>query len=302
MSGHPDPGLEAMAAALEASGDYRVLRRYRAPEPAPLEEDQSAILGLVLDVETTGFDPASERIIQLALVPFHYRRDTGQITAAGTPAIWFEDPGRAIPPEIVKLTGITDEMVAGRRIDEPAVETLVASAGLVIAHNAAFDRPFAERRLPVFRDRPWACSIQDIPWRGMGLGGSGLEYLLMKHSRVFHAGHRADEDCLALLHLLTTPFPTGETPFSLLLASARKKSFRIWAIGSPIGRKDELKRRGYRFNNGKDGRPLAWYRDVSASEEPAERAWLAGAMYEGDASRFRVDALDARTRYSDRSA
>jgi hypothetical protein len=31
---------------------------------------------------------------------------------------WFEDPGFSIPAEIVNITGITDEMVAGQRIDD----------------------------------------------------------------------------------------------------------------------------------------------------------------------------------------
>jgi DNA polymerase-3 subunit epsilon len=33
----------------------------------------------------------------------------------------FEDPGFSIPPEITEITGITDEMVAGHRIDDRAV-------------------------------------------------------------------------------------------------------------------------------------------------------------------------------------
>jgi len=290
-----------MARALEASGDYRVLRRYRASPPATLSGDSGDAAGLLLDLETTGLDAATDRIIQLAVVPFRYLRETGNILAAGPPLVFFEDPGRPIPPEIVALTGITDEDVQGKRIDDVLVESVAGEAALVIAHNAGFDRPFSERRFPFFRDRHWACSQKEIPWKVMGLGSGALEFLLMKHCGVFHAGHRADHDCLALLHLLGTPFESGETPFQLLLTAARKKSYRIWAIGSPISRKDELKNRGYRFNNGKDGRPLSWYRDISAADEPAERAWLAAAMYSGDASRFRVDTLDAKTRYSDRA-
>ena len=37
---------------------------------------------------------------------------------------WFEDPGFSIPAEIVKITGITDEMVAGQHIDDHAVDDL----------------------------------------------------------------------------------------------------------------------------------------------------------------------------------
>jgi hypothetical protein len=36
-------------------------------------------------------------------------------------------------------------MVAGHKIDGAPLEALVADAGIIIAHNACFDRKFAER-------------------------------------------------------------------------------------------------------------------------------------------------------------
>lgn len=301
MTGDRDPKLEAMAEALEASGDYRVLRRFRPGPGGALGDSPSSAVGMILDFETTGLDPAADRIIQIALVPFRFSRETGEILAVAEPVVYFEDPGGPLPAEIVRLTGITDDDVRGQRIDEAVVAAVAGGAALIVAHNASFDRPFAERRMPLFRDRHWACSQREVPWKLRGLGSAGLEFLLMKHCGLFHSGHRADHDCQALLHLLGTPFESGETPFQLLLASARQKSYRIWAIGSPYDRKDELKRRGYRFNNGDDGRPKSWYRDISAAEQPEESAWLAAAMYGGDAGRIRVDTLDSRTRYSDRT-
>jgi hypothetical protein len=59
---------------------------------------------------------------------------------------WFEDPGSSIPPEITTITGITDEMVAGHRIDDHAVYDLLSRVVLVIAHHADFDRRFLEKR------------------------------------------------------------------------------------------------------------------------------------------------------------
>ena len=41
---------------------------------------------------------------------------------------------------------------------------------LVIAHNAAFDRPFLERRLPIFAEKHWACSRFDVDWKASGIG------------------------------------------------------------------------------------------------------------------------------------
>jgi DNA polymerase-3 subunit epsilon len=292
--------LEASALRLEATGDYRILRRFR-PESTPLHSATGTLAsGVVLDVETTGFDAATDRIIQLAVVPFQYLKESGQIIGFNPPVTYFEDPGVPIPAAIVALTGITDADVAGQRIDDKAIEAATGSA-LVIAHNAKFDRPFTERRLPGFRDRSWACSVDEVPWKRMGLGSSAQEFLLLRHCRVFYEGHRADHDCQALLHLLATPFPSGETPLQMLLQSARKKSARLWATGAPIEQKDKLKQRGYRWNPGENGRPKAWHKEVGGDELPTEEEWLSTTVYGGQKGKWRVDTLDARTRYSDRT-
>jgi DNA polymerase III subunit epsilon len=297
-----DPDLSALADRLDASPDYHVLRRFDPPRtyatPGPADEQTRTALSL--DVETTGMDRRGDAIIQLSIVPFTYAPESGRIFEVRDPLTYFDDPGRPIPPEIVELTGITDADVAGRRIDESAVADCLASAALVIAHNAEFDRPFTERRLPVFRDKPWACSVRDVPWRRAGFSSSALEYLLMKRCACFYGAHRADQDALAVVHLLATPFDDGSRPMHALLDSARRGTLRLWAEGSPIETKDLLKARRYRWNPGGDGRPKAWYRDLPLDDRDAELDWLAANVYGGRRPTLRQDVLDARQRYSDR--
>ncbi|MDE3054156.1 MAG: 3'-5' exonuclease, partial [Gemmatimonadota bacterium] len=258
-----DTDLAAIAARLDASPDYHVLRRFDPPRryAGPAAAGESVRTALSLDVETTGMNPRADAVIQLSIVPFTYAPESGRIFEAGDARTWFEDPGRPIPPEIVALTGISDADVAGQRIDDAAVAEALASASLVIAHNADFDRPFTERRLPAFRDKPWACSIRDVRWRQAGFSSSSLEYLLMKRCACFYGAHRADQDARAVVHLLATPFDDGALPMRHLLDSARRGTVRVWAEGSPIETKDLLKARRYRWNPGGDGRPKAWYLD-----------------------------------------
>ena len=90
---------------------------------------------------------------------FEYGRSDGRIYRVIGSWNWLEDPEIPIPPEITRLTGITDQMVAGNRIDDDAVDGLLAEVVPVIAHHAAFDRGFLERRLPVFAHKHWACSL-----------------------------------------------------------------------------------------------------------------------------------------------
>jgi DNA polymerase-3 subunit epsilon len=251
-----------------------------------------------IDVETTGLDATSDVIIQFSLAPFTYDASSGKIFEVRDALTYFEDPGRPLPSHITGMTGIRDEDVAGKCIDDAAVTGLLAEISLLIAHNAAFDRPFVERRLPAFRDMPWACSMQEVPWKLAGMSSASLEYLLMKHCSRFYAAHRADNDALGLIHLLATPLADGNLPMSLLLKSARTKSVRIWAEGASIEYKDMLKARRYRWNPGADSRPRAWHKVMKATERTDELAWLCQNVYGGKSPKLRIDTFDARTRYS----
>jgi DNA polymerase III subunit epsilon len=78
---------------------------------------------------------------------------------------------------------------------------IAADAGVVIAHNANFDRKFAERYWPLFEQKAWACSATEVEWRKHGFDGSRLGYLLAGVG-LFHEGHRAIDDCRALIEWL----------------------------------------------------------------------------------------------------
>jgi DNA polymerase III subunit epsilon len=90
--------------------------------------------------------------------------------------------------------------------DERAVNDLLGRIVLVIAHNAAFDRCFLERRLPVFATKHWACSLADVAWKAEGIRSSALEFVAYALG-FFHDGHRAASDCLATLHMLAQRSP-----------------------------------------------------------------------------------------------
>ncbi|MET4295293.1 DNA polymerase III epsilon subunit-like protein [Bradyrhizobium sp. LB8.2] len=87
------------------------------------------------------------------------------------------------------LTGITDEMVAGHRIDEAAVTAFAHDSAITIAHSSGFDRKFVERYWPVFEHKAWGCSATEIDWREHGFAGAQLGYLL-NGAGFFHHAHR----------------------------------------------------------------------------------------------------------------
>jgi DNA polymerase-3 subunit epsilon len=296
MANHDD--LEGLAQRLEQSGDYRVLRRVPVVERYAEDDASARRLGLIVDVETTGLDPARDKIIELAILPFDFSSE-GVLYGVRDSYAGFEDPGMPVPKEISRLTGITDDDVRGQTLDDDAVAALVADASLVIAHSAGFDRRFLERRFPVFVDTPWGCSREQVPWAAEGLRSRSLDYLLYRFGYFFD-GHRAINDCQAVLHLLSLNLPiSGQPILPVFLENARRRAWRIWALDTEFDLKDRLKARGYRWSNGEDGRPKAWFRDVDDAELAAEEQFLANEIYAGQ-PRHDCTRIDFRNRFSDR--
>lgn len=286
--------FEAAAEALEASGQYRILRRLL---PRPVMTSRVAVPGekvaIIVDTETTGLDHAQDEIIELGMVALTYSED-GRIGDVIRTFNALREPSIPISPEITRITGITPDMVTGQTIDLDAVENFLQPAHLVIAHNARFDRPFCERLTQGFSLKAWACSHAEVSWSDFGFEGTKLAYLL-SHCGWFHHGHRAVEDCHALLEVLAHPLPNDAgCAMSHLLTSARETVLRIWAEGSPFDMKDVLKKRGYRWNDGADGRPKSWFIEIPEASHETELTFLRQEIYRRDVEPFtqRITAFE----------
>jgi len=288
---------DELAARLDAHPDFRVIRRLDTAQDSAALEGRRIRRGAIVDTETTGTDASTDKIIELAVIVFEYCADTGEVGRVVETYDGLEDPGFPIPPESTAIHGITDAMVAGHKIDDARVEALLKQAGLVIAHNARFDRGFLEARLPVFAGLPWACSWQEVPWSDAGIESSKLEYLAYRYG-FFYEGHRAEIDCLALLEVLRRPFgESGAPALRILLESARKPSYRLWANNSPFESKDVLRQRGYRWVPDK----RTWCGEIASREAvDAELAWLKQAVYGGKSMALDLEEFDAKSRYSAR--
>lgn len=285
-----------MATELEAHPDYRVLRRL-VPRTHFHDLPQSGLRrGVIVDTETTGVDTANDEIIELGMIVFSYDPDSGRVHRVLEAVSELEQPSKPVPPESVKVHGITDEMVRGKRIDDERVRKALSEVDLVVAHNAAFDRTMLERRLPVFSSVRWGCSFREIPWREEGIGSQKLDYILSQFG-FFHEAHRAEADCLALLEVLQRPLPvSGRLGLSWLLESQRQPSYRIWATGSPFDNKDNLKALGYRW----DGNAKCWNLLTTYERLEEDLATLKEAGFNGRPARVQVETLDGLVKYSPR--
>nr|WP_286158942.1 3'-5' exonuclease [Methylobacterium sp. Leaf456] len=289
---------ELVATALERNGDYRVLRRHKPRRTFDTPGDAEVRKGLIIDLETTGLDPTYHEIIEVGLLPFTYTVD-GRLVAAGTPYGSFQQPFGVILPEITRLTGIDGAMVEGRMIDRAQVNSLVAEADLVIAHNANFDRKFAEDLCPALATKPWGCSLVQVPWAAEGMG-SKLCYIATDLGFIYSA-HRAVDDCQATLECLARRLPqSGRTGFSYLLERAFESVYRLKAVRAPFEAKDALKARRYRWDDGNVSKVRGWYKDVPADEVAAEVGWLRLEIYRYEAD-IPVTEITPFDRFSNRS-
>jgi DNA polymerase-3 subunit epsilon len=294
-----EPTLEQMARLLAESGDYRVTSRLGPQDEYHPPDNLPKLVAAVVDVETTGTDPDRDRIIELGICPFEYDRQSGRIYKILGSWEWLEDPGISILPEITKITGITDAMVAGQRIDDSAVNDLLSRVVLVTAHHAQFDRRFLEKRLPVFATKHWACSRFDINWKAEGIRSSALEFVAYSLG-FFHDSHRAASDCRATVHALAQRLPgSGRLALEVLLEQARQPTWRLWARDAVIEKKDFLKARGYSWSAGEFGRPKCWYRDLTDADKAAEVSWLSANVM-GPGQAVWALRITSRDRYSDR--
>ena len=287
------------ATALEATGEYRVLRKlakrrqFSAPDGTPTK------LAVVLDVETTGLNSTNDEIIELGMVKFAFSAD-GRVFDVVDEYASLREPSIPLPAAITELTGISTEMVAGQCIDADQIARFIHDVVLVIAHGAAFDRPFCERLVPAFADKHWACSHTEVDWAARHHRGSKLIYLL-NDMGLFYDGHRALDDSYALLEVLaaTTPHVTG-TALGALLTTARKATVRIWAQAAPFEHKDTLKARGYRWSDGSGGALKAWWKEVEEAAAEAELAYLRADIYQSAEADLPTKRITGLQRFSSR--
>ena len=104
---------------------------------------------VVFDVETTGTNQTRDRLTEIGAV----RIVNGAVADTFNT---FVDPEMPIPEKITKLTGITDDMVAGAPKEQDAVRDFFAFCGGVtlVAHNASFDTGFLKE----------VCRRHDMPY------------------------------------------------------------------------------------------------------------------------------------------
>ncbi|MFP5518911.1 MAG: 3'-5' exonuclease [Bdellovibrionia bacterium] len=247
--------------------------------PQWVEQNQDLVkVAAIVDCETTGLNHSEEEIIEIGIQLFQYNKASGEILTLLDSYNEFQEPLRPLRPEITLITGITDQMLAGKKIDWNKVDSLFDKAQIIIAHNARFDRPFIETRSKISPQKVWGCSIKQIDWLKRGYTSSKLELLSIYHG-FFTDAHRAIHDARALLYVLgqTDTLNPKATYLLELLNEAKKPLTHMIAISSPFESKDMLKNRGYSW----DVQNRFWSKVILKDHSQQEIQWLEENVYLG---------------------
>jgi DNA polymerase III subunit epsilon len=158
-----------------------------------------APLTVFLDLETTGLSPKDDGITEIGAV----------ILQEGKPALEWSTlvrPARPIPPEIARMTGITNEMVRDAPTFAevaPQLATLLDGA-LMVAHNARFDYGFLKQafaRLEMSFFAPTLCTARLARELEPDLESAGLDALSARYGLTGSDRHRALGDARLALAL-----------------------------------------------------------------------------------------------------
>lgn len=209
---------------------------------------------LILDTETTGLDPERDHCIEVGAVLFHVssRAVLSQLSLL-------------LPCQSNAAEAINGIDAAVSRLEQPwqagllYFQELVASADVIVAHNAAFDRAwFGRGPLPAI-DKPWLCSMDDLRWpseRRLKATPS-VRDLALAYGIPVWAAHRALTDCIYLAQV----FERCEDLNSLLLAGLEPR--RLYRAELPYDQRHRAREAGFRWN---DPVAKAWSRRLSERE------------------------------------
>ena len=149
-----------------------------------------------VDLETTGANPAVDRITEIAIVKI----TDGQLEYEWSQLV---DPEAPIPPLIQSFTGISDDMVRGAplfsRLADEVRERLQGC--LFVAHNARFDYGFLKNEFKRLGEN-WTARVLCTVKLSRALYPQhhrhGLDALIARHELVCSARHRALGDAQVL--------------------------------------------------------------------------------------------------------
>ena len=186
------------------------------------------------DIETTGLKVTQEAITEIGAV----RLRNGEIVETFQT---FVDPERRLTPEIIGLTGITDEMLRGAPKLKDALTAFLAFAGgaPLAAHNAEFDISFIRagcRKCSIPFEPTYIDTLILAQNLLPGLGKYKLDIVADYLQLPQFNHHRASDDAVPVAQMLTKFFPMLEERGVTRLQQINNEMLKLRPLGSKSNR------------------------------------------------------------------
>ena len=186
------------------------------------------------DIETTGLKVTQEAITEIGAV----RLRNGEIVETFQT---FVDPERRLTPEIIGLTGITDEMLRGAPKLKDALTAFLAFAGdaPLAAHNAEFDISFIRagcRKCSIPFEPTYIDTLILAQNLLPGLGKYKLDIVADHLQLPQFNHHRASDDAVPVAQMLTKFFPMLEERGVTRLQQINNEMLKLRPLGSRSNR------------------------------------------------------------------
>lgn len=149
---------------------------------------------IIFDVETTGLDPLTDRIVEIGCVELVNKYPTGNTFHT------YCNPGRTMPADAFAIHGLSTGFLSNKPRFADIAPDLMAFIGgdtMLVAHNAGFDVAFLNQEL-AYADRPERISYERV-----------IDTLMI--ARRLHAGSGNSLDDLCVRYRIDTSARTKHT-------------------------------------------------------------------------------------------
>lgn len=212
---------------------------------------------LALDTETTGLDPANDRVIEVACILWNveWKSVEGHFSSLLPATENAAEHVNRIPAKLTYGAPASHEVWS-------RVVSAMHEADAVVAHNAPFDKSFVPKEVREF-PVSWVCSKDDITWP-VESKKRDLISIALAHGVPVYTAHRAMADADLIVRLLERCAELGHDVQAMLdegLRRSRLPKFKYTSL-EPYERKNAVKAAGFHW----DGEARVWWREMNEED------------------------------------